>query len=305
MSIPILLVCFNRPETLFKVLVSLRGLDNPIYVWVDGSVSEKDQELANECVRLIRHETSLNVIEIRRNDTNYSNSRSIPSAIDWVFEFVNQVVIIEDDVLLSREFFRFAEFALELHKYNKKVVGVSALNAVPKKFINDPEKPFRYSVYASVWGWAINQRSWPEIRELLLFQIPEVKSFPMSARNFAARKRWRDHLSGVSQNSKVSWDYRFQLALFSLEGYFVVPNINYALNVGFGYAATNTRNRPDWVPNEYGQSVYFDSSLPSHVVQDVKADNWVAKYMHHTKNYYLLKTVFRQLIILNYRSKSH
>jgi hypothetical protein len=294
MGIPILLICFKRPGTFFEVLKSLRGIDHPVYVWVDGAKTDADSALANQCLDLIARELTLNVVKIKKNDLNFGNAKSIPTAIDWVFNFVDQVIIIEDDVILSQDFFPFAESVLNLHKHNSKVAGVSALNSVPKNFISEPDLPFRYSTYASVWGWAINKESWNELRGLLLSRIPVIKAFPPSARNFAAKLRWQGHLSRIEENLPVSWDYRLQLALFSLEKYFVVTNCNYSLNVGFGKGATNTRNRPQWVPSEYGKSIPFPINFKQRLRQDFKADNWVAKRMHHTKNTYWLKTRSRR-----------
>jgi hypothetical protein len=302
-AIPVLLICFNRPETFFQVLVSLRGLDNPIYVWIDGARTDRDARLAKECSNLISKESTLNIIEINHNVTNYGNTQSIPFAIEWVFKHVDRVVIIEDDVILSKDFFHFADSVLALHSLHRRIAGVSALNSVPNRFISNPDQAFRYSTYASVWGWAITKDSWLELRELLLIRIPIIKLFPKSARNFAAKLRWQSHYFGIANNLPVSWDYRLQLALFSLEKFFVIPNCNYALNVGFGEDATNTRNRPEWVPREYGKLILFNTEHVTNPTQDLNADNWVAKNMHHTKNIYWFKTIFRKCIKLNFKSK--
>jgi len=269
-------------------------MNNPIYVWVDGAKGERDASLANICLDLLMQESKLNIVKIQKNTSNFGNAKSIPSAIDWVFQFVDQVVIIEDDVILSKNFFLFAESTLEFHKHNPKIVGVSALNTVPQKFISNPSLPFRYSTYASVWGWALTKNSWLELRELLLIRVPIIHVFPISSKNFAAKRRWRSHLLGIEQNFPVSWDYRLQLAVFSLEKYFVVPNVNYSLNIGFGEGATNTTSRPDWVPSNYGIFTPLNDALVINTNQDLKADNWVATYMHHTKNIYWLKTLFKK-----------
>ena len=230
-------------------------------------------------VEIVRTEgLSIKIDEIRELLTRTSWA---PSMSGW------RVVVMGDAD-------RMTESVLNLHKLNSKVAGVSALNSVPKNFISEPDLPFRYSAYASVWGWAINKESWNELREPLLSRIPVIKAFPPSARNSAAKLRWQGHLSRMEENLPDSWDYRLQLALFSLEKYFVVTNCNYSLNVGFGEGATNTRNRPQWVPSEYGKSIPFPIDFKQRLRQDFKADNCVAKRMHHTKNAYWLKTRSRR-----------
>ena len=139
LNIPILLICFDRPQILKKTIKLLLsyGVTN-LYCAQDGYDGDNKQILKNHSqVKLILEELKLNknlTIKINLLKKNFGKRFGPPKAINWFFKNVNMGAIIEDDILPSKSFFIMSEILLKEHKNDKKVfqiceVGLKTLHS--------------------------------------------------------------------------------------------------------------------------------------------------------------------------------
>ena len=68
--------------------------------------------------------------EVLKNyaDVNMGCRERIPSGLDWVFEQVEEAIILEDDCVPHPSFFRFAEELLCTFRYDDRVMLISGMN---------------------------------------------------------------------------------------------------------------------------------------------------------------------------------
>ena len=99
--IPILIVCYLRPEKLRLLLESLSNSRTEIYIFIDRA------EGAHEDVNRQVYDTAMQYVHSLNIKVNWSRQKlgvahGVPAAINWAFSFVDELVILEDGQTLLR-----------------------------------------------------------------------------------------------------------------------------------------------------------------------------------------------------------
>jgi hypothetical protein len=214
LTTPILLVVFNRPETTKTVVESIRAVrPADLYVVADGPRPDVEGE-SLRCNAARQVATNIDwdcrVHKLFR-DRNLGSGLGVASAIDWFFENVQDGIVLEDDCVPSRSFFRFCEELLGYYRDNPRVMHISGNNFQYGR--RRGTASYYFSRYTHTWGWASWRRAWQHYDFDL---IPE------------------------SDRSHV-WDAQWLLSVEKQRGMAVLPNVNLVTNIGFGPAATHTK----------------------------------------------------------------
>lgn len=242
MKTPIAFIIFRRPEQTARVWERIREAQpEKIFLIADGGRNEEEWVKCRAARKVV--ETIDWECEVFRNfsDTNLGCRNRVVSGLDWVFEHVEQAIILEDDCLPSSSFFRFCEELLIRYKDDKRVAQICGSNYQDGK--RRGTASYYFSKYPTIWGWATWKRSWvnrdcsahswnsPEIQKLVLGKCAsEMEQFKMSFRFNAA-----------NTNSIDTWDYGWIFSVWCQNGMACIPETNLVQNIGFGPDATHTR----------------------------------------------------------------
>jgi hypothetical protein len=243
MKTPVVLMIFNRPdltEKVFEVIRQVRPLQ--LLVIADGPRSNRPGE-TEKCAAaravIQRVDWDCQVLT-NYSDVNLGCRDRICSGLDWVFQTVEEAIILEDDCLPHPTFFRFCEELLDYYRHDTRVMHISGSNF--GFFGQNPEQSYFFSRLAPVWGWATWRRAWryfdvnipiwPELKQSRDF----MKIFS-SKREYEFRsKRW----DAVYRGELDTWDYQWHLTCLSQGSYSILPNCNLTSNLGFREDATHT-----------------------------------------------------------------
>lgn len=280
MKTPIAFLIFNRPDTTKKVFEAIRQVQPPkLLVVADGPRQDRQNE-AETCVavRAIIDQVDWNC-EVLTNysDINLGCKERVSSGLDWIFNTVEEAIILEDDCVPHPTFFQFCEQLLERYRYDARIMSICGLN------IQFGRQRSRYSYYFShyshIWGWAtwrrawqyydVNMKIWPEIRDDNL--LKNVLSHPHVIRY------WTKIFQATYEKRIDTWDYQWIFACLIHSGLCVVPQINLVTNLGFGTGATHTVNDSD--SSQYSNlkvgAVSFPLEHPSYIIRNVTADDFM------------------------------
>src|SRR4030067_809654 len=116
---PVAFLIFNRPDTTESVFREIaRAKPEKLLVVADGARPEKAGE-AEKCEQARRIISSVDWdCEVLKNysDVNLGCKRRVSSGLDWVFETVEEAIILEADCLPDPSFFTFCEVLLEKYR---------------------------------------------------------------------------------------------------------------------------------------------------------------------------------------------
>jgi hypothetical protein len=243
MSIPALVIAFNRPEKLRLALESLASTDvRNIQVSLDGPRADTtDVTRIAECVDVIesfRHR--FEVLNIRQNKHNLGCRQALQKALGEFFGTYDRGIIVEDDILVSQKFVDFATWALTEYENDETIWVVNGWSPFNPGEIG----PFPWlSRIPIVWGWATWRTRWsqydPEIEESAFVKPSELKtnlSLPFSEE---FDEYWTNGFSQIRKGFDT-WDYQLVFSMWKNGGMAITPPSRLTQNIGFDHEATHT-----------------------------------------------------------------
>jgi hypothetical protein len=157
LNTPVLILLFNRPGATKILYERIRQVKPKfLYIACDGPrESVLGEALIVECVR----DLSLSLIdwdcEVKTlfRDDNLGCKYAVDGAVKWFFEHEKEGIILEDDVIPSKEFFFLMEEMLEKNRDNKNISSLSGRCEGFHREHQNLSEPF-LSAKFWCWGWA-------------------------------------------------------------------------------------------------------------------------------------------------------
>jgi hypothetical protein len=280
MKTAIALIIFKRPDTTKKVLDVIRQVKpTKLFVIADAPRKEREGELEKcEEARAVIDQVDWECEVLK----NYSNinlgcAKRIYSGISWVFNHVEEAIIIEDDCILDPTFFHFSEELLERYRHDNRITSISAQNVqLGQKRTN---YSYYFSRYSHCWGWATWRRAWQTFDfEMKLWE--EAKSYNTLDDVFSdslAVNYWTNIFQKTYDRSLDSWAYRWLLSCWLQSGLTIIPDVNLVSNIGFNEDATNTQHKNNKTVEMEVKSLKFPLKHPPVIVRNIQADNFTQR----------------------------
>ena len=283
LDIPVLLLTFKRLDETKKSFEQIRkAKPRKLYISGDGPRSDKPNEA--EKVRITRDYVLNNIdwgceVKTLLRDENLGCRKSNSSAIDWLFTFEETGIIIEDDVIVSDDFFRYAQELLYKYQDNQNIMCISANNFQNGNKYNN--NSYYFSQIPHCWGWASWKSAWKKYKEVencIPQLVDDIKNnkIPQFTHNKEANYMWAHNLIRTHTNSVDSWAYIWTIANLYFGGLTCTPSVNLAKHIGYGEDSTHIKQ-----PVEFSlidiEKLNFPLSHPKEIKCLQQADDFVYK----------------------------
>lgn len=277
-STPVLVIAFNRPLKLKRVIDALREVKpERVYLAVDGPRYQEERGLVDACIDAVGCIDWTRHVNLRANEFNFGCRDAVVSAIDWFFEHEESGAILEDDVLPGRGFLPFASAMLRRFELNPQVGFVTGFNRVPMERQKGADL-YRFSRFAHVWGWATWRQVWQRYQKDITHWQRELDFKQLRQRvdgSITESLFWWRKFNQVTSGKLNTWDAQLQYLALREGLLTVAPRVSLTENIGFGVDATHTRYRPKGLQRA---SDVVLGDLPQYPVSaDLLADRWEAR----------------------------
>lgn len=281
---PVVLIIFNRPDVTQAVFERIAAVKPRTLLVIADGPREGRQGEAESC-RLARQivERVNWPCEVLRNysETNMGCGRRVASGIDWVFQNVEDAIILEDDCLPDPTFFPFCAELLERYRDDERIMQVSGTNFLFGRRPTDAS--YYFSRYPLCWGWATWRRAWAHFD----FEVRAWKKDPAAClAHFdveSERAFWRSAWDSIARGRPDIWDYHWSLAFLVADGLAATPSVNLVTNIGFGSDATHTRSRLLAMRPAVG-TVRFPLRHPPQTEANATADRFTARRLFYQRS---------------------
>ena len=239
---PVTLIIFNRPDLTKRLIESLKEIKpKNLYIIADGPRANKSNDY-NNCQQTRKIIESIDwecIIKKNYSDTNLGCKKRISSGLDWVFENVEETIILEDDCIPNPIFFEYCEFMLKKYKNVPSVMSIEGTRVTEEYKVPNVDE---VSKYAGLWGWATWKESWNRID--LNFESYNYKNKYRLLKSIGINHflTYNRLFELCRQNKIDSWGYAWIYTILKENGYAILPSTNLIKNVGFGNEATHTNN---------------------------------------------------------------
>jgi hypothetical protein len=282
LTTPVALIIFNRPDCTFKVFEEIAKV-RPSKLLITSDGARPDREGESDKVELARSIVSLVDwdCEVLTNfaSENLGCKYGPAKGIDWVFEQVEEAIILEDDCLPTISFFRFCQELLDLYRKDQRVAMIAGSNLLPNNSKEYVESYF-FSRHTFCWGWATWRDRWVGTFDVEIKNWPLHRDTDLFEKIHGSKKRadsWRIGFDYLYQNKMDAWDYQWLYANWLENRLSIVPRKNLVSNIGFGAAATHTFNSKDRLSNVPRFDIAFPLAHPNHVLRDKSSDDALYK----------------------------
>lgn len=229
---PIVLFVYNRPWHAKQTLESLAANEgaekSELFVFCDGPKKSRDKEAVEEVRAIVRSRQWCGIVHVIEQDKNIGLADSIISGVTEIVKTCGQVIVLEDDLLLSEQFLNYMNDALEIYSDEPRIMHISGY-----MYPVDDELPetFLYRNPSS-WGWATWKRAWekfePDASKLLKnFDNDKQQKFDIEGNMW-----FYEMLKNQSKGKIDSWAIRWYASIFLNEGLCLYPGKSRVNNIG-------------------------------------------------------------------------
>jgi hypothetical protein len=282
LTTPVVLIIFNRTETTAQVFAAIReAKPTQLFVIADGP-REDNPEDTERCAatRAIIEGVDWECdVHKDYSEVNIGCKTRVGSGLDWVFNQVEQAIILEDDCLPHPTFFRYCQELLDRYKNDERVMVVSGNNFQFGK--NTTGYSYYFSRHPHSWGWATWKRTWNHFDQAMKLwpTIRDQGLLEYILNNKYSVDYWTKIFDMTHYGKNNAWDFALLFACWIQNGLAILPSCNLVSNIGFGTEATHTKKITKYA-NMKTYEVDFPLHHPPFVIRDVKADQYTQEHLY-------------------------
>jgi len=230
---PILLFTYLKLDTLKLTIESLKlnslSIESDLIIYHDGLNNDNYKQQHNNVKSYLKSISGFKSIKIIESNYNKGLATSIINGVSEQFNKYEQLIILEDDLILSKNFLSFINQGLEFYKNNDQILSICGYSSVIKinYFID-----VYFTKRSSSWGWATWKDRWDKVDW-------SFRSYDHFIRDRTQKKSFNNMGSDltsmlIKQKSGLidSWAIRFTYHQFRNNLFSVHPIISKVKNVG-------------------------------------------------------------------------
>lgn len=290
---PVALFAFRRPKHTQKVvdalLRSALAAETDLIAFIDGPITAEDQENVHEVTEILEAVDGFRSITIHKSPRNRGLSSSIIGGISSVLADHDRVIVLEDDIVVSRYFLDFmnsglAEYSNDMHVASIHGYCYPVGRSLPELF---------FLRGADCWGWATWARAWshfnPSGQELLdaLTRTGQLRDFDLGG-----SAPYSQLLRGQIQGTNDSWAIRWHASAYLSNMYTLYPGTSLVRNIGIDGSGTHSGTR-DLFASPMEVSNIQMKRIP--VVESRSAQRAFAKFFEQTSDRTLIRALWTRL----------
>jgi hypothetical protein len=292
MLAPVAIFAYNRPKYLKLCLESLKAnnlsKETQVYFFIDYIKSKKDLKKNTKVKKIINSINFFKKKIIIKRKVNFGLKKNIIDGINHVLKKHDKVIVVEDDLYLSKCFLDYMNSNLEFYKNSNSVASIHGY-CYPINYKSIKEN-FFFIRGADCWGWGTWKRSWNiYCDDSILLANKLKKSNQIVKFNFNNSFNFYNALLNAGNNL---WAVKWYASAFLSKKLTLYPKRTYVINLGTKGIGTNTEK----IDNR------FDSKLNDNFTFEkikIKENKFVRKAFENffkynfKKKYFLIRLMLR------------
>lgn len=237
---PIVLFTYNRLRHTKQTIEALQknelATDSDLIIYSDGWKNEISEQQVKEVRCYLETIDGFNSIKIIEREKNWGLGNNIIDGVTTVVNQYGKIIVLEDDLLSSPFFLKFANEALTKYEKEEDVISISTYVYPLKERLSETF----FIKIADCLGWATWKRGWdlfePDGQKLLneLHAKDLCKEFDFN-KTYPYTQMLKDQIAG--KNS--SWAIRWYASAFLNNKLTLYPSRSLIFHNGAGEMATN------------------------------------------------------------------
>ena len=285
---PIVLFTYNRLNTLRTTIQFLKKnkLANysNIYIYSDFYKSNADKHNVLKVRKYLKSIKGFNQKKIILRKKNYGLAKNIINGVDEVLKRNTKVIVLEDDIKVSKYFLDYMNQTLNLYKNKKKIWHISGWN-YNVKVSNSYDAYFTRTM--NCWGWATWKDRWKYFNKNPNEIIKKWSSKDVYRFNFDGSYNFFSQIERNKSKKINTWAIFWYATIFQNRGLCLNPKKTLVSNIGIGNSASNTKSFDDVFNGNASNLGFLPKKFPIKL----------------TENKYIFSVIRNKFLIMKVRNK--
>ncbi len=245
MLAPVVVFVYNRADhasqTLNHLSNNFLASESELFIYCDNAKNEKAQEAVDN-VRAVVDEFARNSnfkkVTVIKAEQNKGLAASIIGGVSEILDRYGRVIVVEDDLVTSKDFLTYMNHALDFYETNPKVWSISGYS-FPLKSLEKYPHDIYMSPRGCSWGWA----TWKDRFEKVDWNVSDFNEFiknPECIKHFNEGGPDMTDMLTRQVNGKInSWAIRWCYQESKENMFTVYPVKSRIRNIGCDNSGTN------------------------------------------------------------------
>lgn len=292
------IVFFNRPEPLKQVFEAVSiAKPSKLFLIQDGERNEnkEDKNKIQQCRKIVEQVTW--ECEIYKNYSlqNLSCDHREFTGLDWAFNYVDRLIILEDDCVPSQSFFHFCDELLEKYKNDERISMICGMNHLGE--YNKIKSSYFFSEVGAGCGWATWKRVWTDVQNNVDLQFIENEEVVQTLDRYLkttakgifgsyVKKCYKIKRNNEMTDKISSWEMLVGNARLMYSRVAITPAQNLICNIGLTddatHGANNIKKLPKAIQNIFfmpARELKFPLIHPKYMIRDIQYEQLYEKIM--------------------------
>ena len=212
------IIAYNRPIELLTSLTAIKESDRSNLNQLIIVLQRGNERVEQICKEIDWIEPTILISDAASGSPMSRINMNVYKGLDYAFSIQeNQwVAIIEDDIVIAKDFFCFASYVVSKYREDKEFFGFNGFSGIKRSDASAGDYgKYRYGLG---WGWVITKSSWERLGRI-----------------------W-------TGEENTHWDVHVEH--FVKSGFVIMPMQSRILNIGFNERATNTKKEPGKISSQ-------------------------------------------------------
>lgn len=234
---PVVITCFDRLDHLKRTIDSLllneQSKFTNVYIFQDGVKPDSNFAQHSEVYKYLKTINGFKKITINQRKANQGLALNITEAVSEVLTNYEQVIVLEDDICVSKVFLKFMNDALCFYQKKENIMCINGY-VYPIKSSTYQEASLKtfFTRIPISWGWGTYRRAWKFYEknvDNLLSQFSNKHIYEFNFQN--SNLFWNQVLA--NRNGKInSWAVFWYASIFKHSGLCLTPSHSLVQNIG-------------------------------------------------------------------------
>lgn len=243
---PVILFVYNRLDKTRQTLDALNNNDGAqetdLIIYADGAKSIEEREAVLAVRNYIENDfeptSRFQSVKLIKREKNMGLANSIIEGVTEVITQYAAAIVVEDDLLTSRDFINYMNEALIFYKNIPQIGSISGY-VEPIKYLKKYKKDIFITRKGECWGWA----TWRDRWETVDWKVSDFESYYKDEN----KRKMFDSIGGGLDNMLClqmageldSWAVRWCYHLFNNNMLTVYPQSSKTCNIGMDGSGTH------------------------------------------------------------------
>lgn len=298
MKAPVIIFAYRRLDHLKLCIEHLQknpyASETKLFIFSDGPKNENMRQAVADVRSFLKSISGFMEVHIIEQSENLGLKKSIITGVTQIVNQYEKVIVVEDDIVVSKYFLKYMNTALDKYQSDDRVISVHGYVYPVKEKLPD----FFFLRGADCWGWATWKRGWDLFQTDGSGLLQKIQKLNLEKEfNLGNSYPYMEMLKNQIAGRNDSWAILWHASAFVENKLTLYPGKSYVKNIGNDNSGTHSAETTIYDVVLSDQNIDLTTNSPA-VEENAIAVNIISEYFRTNHS---LKEKVKKIILKIFR----